>query len=86
MASSRRIAQRLHGQDIAFRAVGGESTITGLLRTISANFRKDNLERLSGLFVQVLALCSAGHGGSVKLGRVVDGTKVKANACHLIRR
>ena len=44
-------------------------------RTIS-DFRKDNVDALSGLFVQVLALCQ--QAGLVKLG--VDGTKVKANA------
>ncbi len=47
-------------------------------RTIS-DFRKDNVDALSGLFVQVLALCQ--QGGLVKLGHVaLDGTKVKANA------
>ena len=47
-------------------------------RTIS-DFRKDNLDALSGLFVQVLALCQ--QAGLVKLGHVaLDGTKVKANA------
>ena len=45
-------------------------------RTIS-DFRKDNLDALSGLFVQVLALCQ--QAGLVKLGHVaLDGTKVKA--------
>ena len=43
------------------------------------DFRKDNLEALSGLFLQVLALCQ--QAGLVKLGHVaLDGTKVKANA------
>ena len=47
-------------------------------RTIS-DFRKDNLDALSGLFIQVLALCQ--KAGLVKLGHVaLDGTKVKANA------
>ena len=47
-------------------------------RTIS-DFRKDNLDALSGLFIQVLALCQ--QAGLVKLGHVaLDGTKVKANA------
>ena len=76
VASSRRIAQRLH-EDIAFRVFGGETThrTSG---TIS-DFRKDNLDALSGLFVQVLALCQ--QAGLVKLGHVaLDGTKVKANA------
>ena len=39
----------------------------------------DNLEALSGLFLQVLALCR--RAGLVKLGHVaLDGTKVRANA------
>jgi len=47
-------------------------------RTIS-DFRKRHLAALSGLFVQVLALCR--DAGIVKLGHVaLDGTKVSANA------
>ena len=47
-------------------------------RTIS-DFRKDNLAALSGLFLQVVALCR--RSGLVKLGHVaLDGTKVRANA------
>lgn len=47
-------------------------------RTIS-DFRKRHLEALSGLFVQVLALCR--DAGIVKLGHVaLDGTKIQANA------
>lgn len=47
-------------------------------RTIS-DFRKKHLIALSGLFVQVLALCR--DAGIVKLGHVaLDGTKVPANA------
>ena len=47
-------------------------------RTIS-DFRKDHLEALSGLFLQVLMLCQ--RSGLVKLGHVaLDGTKVRANA------
>ena len=73
--SSRRIAQRLH-EDIAFRVLAANNTPD--FRTIS-DFRKDNLEALSGLFLQVLALCQ--QAGLVKLGHVaLDGTKVKANA------
>ena len=75
VASSRRIAQRLH-EDIAFRVLAANNTPD--FRTISG-FRKDNLDALSGLFVQVLALCQ--QAGLVKLGHVaLDGTKVKANA------
>ena len=61
VASSRRIAQRLH-EDIAFRVLAANNTPD--FRTIS-DFRKDNLEALSGLFLQVLALCR--QAGLVKL-------------------
>ena len=75
MASSRRIAQRLH-EDIAFRVLAANNTPD--FRTIS-DFRKDNVDALSGLFLQVLALCQ--QAGLVKLGHVaLDRTKVKANA------
>lgn len=47
-------------------------------RTIS-DFRKEHLESISKLFVQVLQLCGA--MGMVKLGHVaLDGSKIKANA------
>ena len=75
VSSSRRIAQRLH-EDIAFRVLAANNTPE--FRTIS-DFRKDNVDALSGLFIQVLALCQ--QAGLVKLGHVaLDGTKVKANA------
>ena len=75
VASSRRIAQRLH-EDIAFRVLAANNTPD--FRTIS-DFRKEHLAALSGLFLQVLALCQ--RAGLVKLGHVaLDGTKVKANA------
>ena len=75
VASSRRIAQRLH-EDIAFRVLAANNTPD--FRTIS-DFRKDNVDALSGLFVQALALCQ--QAGLVKLGHMaLDGTKVKANA------
>ena len=75
VASSRRIARRLH-EDIAFRVLAANNTPD--FRTIS-DFRRDHLEALSGLFVQVLELCR--RAGLVKLGHVaLDGTKVKANA------
>ncbi len=74
-ASSRRIAQRLH-EDIAFRVQAANNTPD--FRTIS-DFRKDHLAALSGLFLQVLMLCS--QAGLVKLGHVaLDGTKVRASA------
>ena len=75
VASSRRIAQRLH-EDIAFRVLAANNTPD--FHTIS-DFRKDHLVELSGLFAQVLALCR--QAGLVKLGHVaLDGTKVRANA------
>ena len=75
VASSRRIAQRLH-EDIAFRVLAANNTPD--FRTIS-DFGKDHLSALSGLFLQVLELCQ--RAGLVKLGHVaLDGAKVKANA------
>jgi len=75
VASSRRLAQRLH-EDIAFRVLAANNTPD--FRTI-ADFRKDHLGALSGLFLQVLELCQ--QAGLVKLGHVaLDGTKVRANA------
>ncbi len=75
VASSRRIAQRLH-EDIAFRVLAANNTPD--FRTIS-DFRKDHLEALTGLFLQVLALCQ--RAGLVKLGHAaLDGAKVRANA------
>ena len=75
VASSRRIAQRLH-EDIAFRVLAANNTPD--FRTIS-DFRKDHLGALSGLFLQVLAFCQ--RAGLVKLGHVaLDSTKVRANA------
>ena len=75
VASSRRIAQRLH-EDIAFRVLAANNTPD--FRTIS-DFRKDHLGALAGLFLQVLAFCQ--RAGLVNLGHVaLDGTKVRANA------
>ena len=75
VASSRRIARRLH-EDIAFRVLAANNTPD--FRTIS-DFRKDHLEALGELFLQVLELCQ--QAGLVKLGHVaLDGTKVRANA------
>ncbi len=75
MASSRRIAQRLH-EDIAFRVLAAYNTTD--FRTVS-DFRKDHLEALADLFLQVLELCR--QAGQVKLRHVaLDSTKVRANA------
>ena len=79
VASSRLIAQRLH-EDIAFGVLAANNTLD--LRTIS-DFRKDHLEALADLFLQVLELWQ--QAGLVKLGHVAqDGTKVRANASYQI--
>jgi transposase len=73
--SSRKIARRLE-EDVAFRVLSANNTPD--FRTI-AEFRKEHLKALEGLFVQVLRLC--GKAGLVKLGHVaLDGTKIRANA------
>lgn len=73
--SSRKIEKRLH-EDIGFRVLAANNTPN--FRTIS-DFRKDHLEALAALFLQVLKICQ--QAGLVKLGHVsLDGTKVKANA------
>ncbi|MBK6464153.1 MAG: hypothetical protein IPF92_24590 [Myxococcales bacterium] len=47
--------------------------------TSIASFRKQHLEALAGLFLQVLRLCQ--KAGLAKLGHIaIDGTKLKANA------
>jgi len=75
VVSSRKIARKLD-EDVAFRVIAAGERPD--FRTIS-DFRKDNLEELKGLFVQVLRLCQ--KSGLVKLGKVaLDGTKMKANA------
>jgi transposase len=73
--SSRRIAKRLH-EDVAFRVLAAGNAPD--FRTIS-EFRRRHLERLSGLFRQVLEL--AQQAKLVTLGHVaLDGTKIRANA------
>ena len=73
--SSRKIEKRLH-EDIAFKVLAANNTPD--FKTI-ADFRKNHLEALAGIFVEVLKLCQ--KAGLVKLGHVsLDGTKVKANA------
>jgi len=73
--SSRKIEKRLE-DDIAFRVLAANNTPD--FRTIS-DFRKDHLQALAALFVQVLKLCR--RAGLVKLGHVsLDGTKIRANA------
>ena len=60
--SSRKMDKHIH-EDIAFRVLAANNTPD--FRTIS-EFRKDHLEALGGLFVQVLELCQ--RAGLVKLG------------------
>jgi transposase len=73
--ASRRLARACE-ERLDFAAVTGMQRPD--FRTIS-DFRKRHLAALSGLFVQVLALCRA--AGLAKLGHVaLDGTKLKANA------
>ena len=75
VASSRRIARRLH-EDIAFRVLAANNTPD--FRTVS-DFRKDHLAALAELFHQVPELCQ--RAGLVKLGHVaLDSTRVRANA------
>ena len=73
--ASRRIAAACE-QRVDFMAVTGMERPD--FRTIS-DFRKNHLQALEGLFVQVLALCQ--QAGLARLGHVaLDGTKVAANA------
>ncbi len=73
--SSRKIEKRLE-EDIGFRVLAANNTPD--FRTIS-DFRKDHLQALAALFLQVLKLCQ--KAGLVKLGHIsIDGTKIKANA------
>ena len=67
--SSRKIEKRLE-EDIAFRVLAANNTPD--FRTIS-DFRKDHIQSLAGLFVQVLRVCQ--RAGLVKLGHIsIDGT------------
>ncbi len=73
--SSREI-ERATYEDIAFRVIAGGHHPH--FTRVNA-FRKDFLNELSELFLQVLRLCQT--AGLVKLGHVaLDGTKVQANA------
>jgi transposase len=73
--SSRRI-ERATYEDVAFRVLAGDQHPD---HDCIAAFRKEHLEALAGLFLQVLQLCQ--KAGLVKLGHIaIDGTKVKANA------
>jgi transposase len=73
--SSRKIAKAMR-ENIAFIYLAAWQQPD--FRTIS-DFRKNNLNELKELFVQIVMLCK--HMGMIKLGHVsIDGTKVKANA------
>jgi transposase len=75
VASSRRIEKKTY-EDIAFRVIAAGQHPD---HTCVSEFRRQHLDVLAGLFVQVLALCQ--KAGLVKLGHVaLDGTKLKANA------
>jgi hypothetical protein len=73
--SSRRLERRL-AEDVGFRVLAAANQPN--FRTI-ADFRKQHLATLAGLFETVLKI--ALEAGALKLGRVaLDGTKMKANA------
>src|SRR5207302_4876455 len=73
--ASRKIARGTH-RDVAFRVLAGDQHPD---HDSIAEFRRRHLDRLAGLFLQVLRLCQA--AGLVTLGQVaLDGTKVQANA------
>lgn len=75
MPSSRKIEKCLL-EDVGFRMLAANNAPN--FRTI-ADFRKEHLVALDGLFLQVLRLCQ--KAGMVKLGHVaLDGTKMTANA------
>ena len=83
VASSRRIAQRLH-EDIAFRVLAANNTPD--FRTIS-DFRKDNLATLSGSVsagVGVVSAGGAGEAGSRGAGRRQgQGQRIEAQGDEL---
>jgi len=75
IVSSRRL-ERATYEDVTFRLLCADQHPD---HTRISEFRRENLEALSGLFLQVLRLCQ--EAGLVKLGRVaLDGTKLQANA------
>jgi transposase len=75
IVSSRRIERACY-EDLAFRVLTGNQQPD---HSRISEFRRRNLEALSGLFVQILRFCQ--EAGMVSLGHVaLDGTKVQANA------
>jgi len=74
--SSRKIARKLE-TDVAFIFLSGMQKPD--FRTIS-DFRKNNLEEISELFVQIVRLCKKLN--IIELGHIsLDSTVIKANAC-----
>lgn len=75
LPASRKIERKTY-EDVGFRVIAGGQHPD---HTAISEFRRIHLQALTGLFIQVLALCQ--KAGLVKLGVVaIDGTKVKANA------
>ena len=75
--SSRVIAYRLKS-DVAYMYLSALQQPD--FRTIN-RFRKDNVDLLKGLFVQIVRVCV--EMGMVSVGRIaIDGTKLKANASY----
>ena len=73
--SSRRL-ERATYEDVAFRVLAAEQHPD---HTRISELRREHLDALEELFVQVLELCA--EAGLVRLGHVaLDGTKVQANA------
>jgi transposase len=73
--SSRKIERACY-EDLAFRVLTANQQPD---HSSISEFRRQNLEALSALFVQILRLCQ--KAGMVSLGHVaLDGTKVEANA------
>jgi transposase len=75
IVSSLRIERACY-DDLAFRVLTGNQQPD---HSRISEFRRRNLEALSGLFVQILRFCQ--EAGMVSLGHVaLNGTKVQANA------
>ena len=75
IVSSRKIERACY-EDLAFRVLTGNQQPD---HSRISEFRRRNLEALSGLFVQILRFCQ--EAGMVSLGHVaLDGTKVQGNA------
>jgi transposase len=75
--SSRVIAHRLRS-DVAYMYLSAIQQPD--FRTIN-RFRKDNIDVLKGLFIQIVRFCK--EMGMVSVGTIaMDGTKLKANASY----